>query len=76
MESRERTESPAGRGFAMVVPFLLFFAGIFCLSMYLFQSVIEETAYFGLIVGQTSQGTEITDEDTGFAPAGTATLPS
>lgn len=70
MESRERTESPAGRGFAMVVPFLLFFAGIFCLSMYLFQSVIEETAYFGLIVGQTSQGTEITDEDTGFAPAG------
>ncbi|MBQ5992026.1 MAG: sortase [Clostridia bacterium] len=70
MESRERTGSPAGRGFAMVVPFLLFFAGIFCLSMYLFQSVVEETAYFGLLVGSVSQDVEITDEDTGFVPSG------
>ena len=68
MEARERNGSSFGRGFALTIPFLLFFAGVFCLSMYLYQSVLEETAYFGMIVGDTIP-TEITDEDTGFVPA-------
>lgn len=68
MASREKEGSSAGRGFWLIVPFLLFFAGVFCFSMYLFQSVVEETAYFGLLVGDTTQTTEITDEDTGFVP--------
>ena len=68
MEARARTGSPVGRGFALLIPFLLFFAGIFCLSMYLFQSVVEETAYFSLLVGDSAPR-EITDEDTGFEPA-------
>lgn len=68
MEARARTGSPVGRGFALLIPFLLFFAGVFCLSMYLFQSVVEETAYFSLLVGDSAPR-EITDEDTGFEPA-------
>lgn len=68
MEARERAGSSAGRGFALLIPFLLFFAGVFCLSMYLFQSVVEESAFFRLIVGETTQTAEITDEDTGFVP--------
>ena len=68
MEARERSGSPAGRSFAMLIPFLLFFAGVFCLGMYLYQSVVEETAFFGLLVGSTTQTVEITDEDTGFVP--------
>lgn len=69
MESRDRTGSPVGRGVALTIPFLLFFAGVFCLSMYLFQTVVEETAYFSLLVGRNTQ-TEVTDEDTGFIPSG------
>ena len=51
----------------MVIPFLLFFAGVFSLGMYLYQSVVEETAFFGLLVGKTPQ-TELVDESTGFVP--------
>ncbi len=64
---RTKTRFSAGKGFAIAIPFLLFFAGVFCLSMYLFQSVVEETAYFGLLVGESAPQ-EITDEDTGFTP--------
>ncbi len=67
MEARERTGSSVGRGFALAVPFLLFFIGVFFLGMYLFQSVVEETAYFSLLVGDSAP-VEITDEDTGFVP--------
>ena len=67
MEARERSSSPTEKSILRVIPFLLFFAGVFCLSMYLYQSVVEETAFFGLLVGSTTQ-TEITDEDTGFVP--------
>ena len=69
MEGRDRTGSPVGRGVALTIPFLLFFAGIFCLSMYLFQTVVEESAYFGLLVGRNAQ-TEVADEDMGFIPSG------
>lgn len=65
MEAKSRFS--AGKGFAIALPFLLFFAGVFCFSMYLFQSVVEETAYFGLLVGDSAPR-EITDEDTGFTP--------
>lgn len=61
-----KTRFSAGKGFAIALPFLLFFAGVFCVSMYLFQSVVEETAYFGLLVGETAPR-EISDEDDGFA---------
>ena len=64
METRKNT---GGKGVLLVVPFLLFFAGVFCFGMYLFQSVVEESAFFALLVGDATQ-TEITDEDTGFVP--------
>ena len=67
MEARERSSSPTEKSILRVIPFLLFFAGVFCLSMYLYQSVVEETAFFGLLVGSSAQ-TEVTDEDTGFVP--------
>ena len=67
MEARAKGRISAGKCIAIAIPFLLFFAGVFCLSMYLFQSVVEETAYFGLLVGG-SEPAETTDEDTGFAP--------
>ena len=60
--------SAGGRGVWAIVPFLLFFAGVFCFGMYFYQSVVEETAFFGLLVGDTVQTAEITDEDTGFVP--------
>ena len=67
MEAHAKTRHSAGKGIALAIPFLLFFAGVFCLSMYLFQSVVEETAYFGLLVGE-SEPREVTDADTGFTP--------
>ena len=67
METREKEKSSAGRGILLVLPFLLFFAGVFCLGMYFYQTVVEETAWFGLLVGDAPE-TEITDEDTGFEP--------
>lgn len=67
MDSRERTGSAAERSILTVIPFLLFFAGVFCLGMYFYQSVLEETAFFGLLVGKSTQ-MEIEDEDTGFVP--------
>lgn len=70
MEARTKTRFSAGKSIAILLPFLLFFAGVFCLSMYLFQSVVEETAYFGLLVGSREPSeTETVDADTGFVPA-------
>lgn len=57
-----------GRGLLLFLPFLLFFLGIFCLSMYLFTSVVEETSYFSLLVGNSGAAT-VDDHDTGFVPA-------
>lgn len=67
METGKKAGSSAGRGFLLIFPFLLFFAGVFCLGMYGYQSVVEETAFFSLLVGDAPQ-TEITDEDNGFVP--------
>lgn len=67
MEARRASRPSAGRGIAIAIPFILFFIGVFCLSMYLFQSVVEETAYFALLVGD-SEPRDITDADTGFTP--------
>lgn len=61
MEARERTGASVGRGFAMAAPFLVFFVGIFFLGMYLFQSVIEETAYFEMVVGSSTQADALED---------------
>ncbi len=68
MDSRAKNGSSFGRGVALTIPFLLFFAGVFCVSLYLFQSVVEETSYFSLLVGESAP-TEFVDEDTGFVPA-------
>ena len=69
MEARTQYRHSAGKCIAMAIPFLLFFAGAFCLSMYLFQSVVEETAYFGLLVGSSEPETVTDAEFTGFTPA-------
>ena len=75
MEARAKTGSSVGKGFALLVPFLLFFAGVFFLSMYLYQSVLEETAYFGLIVGERApeESMDAPDADDGFTPVPGAT---
>ena len=75
MEARARTGSSVGRGLALLVPFLLFFAGMFFLSMYLYQTVVEETAYFGLIVGERApeEETDDSEADDGFTPVAGAT---
>ncbi len=57
----------AGRALALLLPFALFFCGIFFVSIYLFQTVIEETSYFSLLVGDTVPR-EVEDYDTGFTP--------
>ena len=67
MQARTKSRHSAGKGFAMAVPFLLFFAGVFCISMYLFQSTVEQTAYFGLLVGST-EPRESEQTDAGFTP--------
>ena len=70
MDAQTKSRHSAGKGIAIAIPFLLFFVGVFCLSMYLFQSVVEETAYFGLLVGSSDAAArDVTDEDTGFTPA-------
>ena len=61
MEARERTGFSVGKGFLLLVPFLLFFVGVFFLSMYLYQTAVEETAFFGLVVGERAQADEKDD---------------
>ena len=56
-----------GKTFALLLPFLLFFLGIFFVSIYLFQTVVEETSYFSLLVAKTAPR-EVEDLDTGFTP--------
>lgn len=63
MAKREGTGYSVGRGFAFAAPFLLFFVGVFFLGMYLFQSVVEETAYFEMIVGSSAQADALDDEE-------------
>lgn len=67
MGGKTKTRFSAGKGLAIALPFLLFFAGVFSFSMYLFRSVVEETAYFALLVGEGEQR-DIVDADTGFTP--------
>lgn len=73
MDARARTGYSVGRGLALSIPFLLFFAGVFFASMYLFQSVVEETAYFGMIVGNRAAETVEAEPETSeivFIPSG------
>jgi LPXTG-site transpeptidase (sortase) family protein len=63
-----KTRFSKGMAIAIALPFLLFFVGVFCFGMYLFQSVVEETAYFGLLVGD-SVPREIDDADDAFLSA-------
>lgn len=73
MDARARTGYSVGRGLALSIPFLLFFAGVFFASMYLFQSVVEETAYFGMIVGNRTAETVEAEPETSeiaFIPSG------
>ena len=67
MEARRERRPSTGLGIAIAIPFLLFFIGVFFLSMYLFQTVVEETSYFALLVGDSAPK-EVTDADTGFTP--------
>lgn len=73
MDTRARAGYSVGRGLALSIPFLLFFAGVFFASMYLFQSVVEETASFGMLVGRYAETFEDESEQTSdntFIPSG------
>jgi Sortase (surface protein transpeptidase) len=67
METTVRKTKWGGRAFLLLLPFLLFFSALFFLSIYVFQTVVEETAYFPMIVGNTAPRAS-EDLDTGFVP--------
>lgn len=66
MEAKQANRT-GGKPFLLLLPFLLFFFGIFFTGIYLFESVVEETAYFSLLFGD-SVPREVDDFDTGFVP--------
>lgn len=74
MDARARAGYSVGKGLALSIPFLLIFAGAFFAGMYLFQSVVEETAYFSMLVGGSAAETVETEpEETSeiaFIPSG------
>lgn len=67
MEALPKKSKTGGRTMALLLPFVLFFFGLFFVSIYLFQTVVEETAYFSLLVGDTAPRA-VEDLDTGFVP--------
>lgn len=62
--ARNQKSHAFGKGIAMAIPFLLFFVGVFFVSMYFYQSVLEETAFFALI----GNGVAAEEDDGGFTP--------
>ena len=70
MGSGARTGVSVGRGFALGIPFLLFFAGVFFVSMYLLQPLVEENEYFRLLVSDrtVSDDEEPDAQDAAFIP--------
>ncbi len=66
MEAKQANRT-GGHTFLLLLPFLLFFFGIFFTGIYLFESVAEETAYFSLLIGESAPR-EVDDFDTGFVP--------
>lgn len=63
MDSGARTGASVGRGFALGIPFLLLFAGVFFVSMYLLVPVVEENETFRLLVSDRAVSDEIDVED-------------
>ena len=66
MEAKQANRT-GGHTLLLLLPFLLFFFGIFFTGIYLFESVAEETAYFSLLIGDSAPR-EVDDFDTGFVP--------
>ncbi len=62
MDAGARTGSSVGRGFALGIPFLLFFAGVFFVSMYLLEPMVEENAYFRMLVSDRTVTDEVEEE--------------
>lgn len=67
MATKRKKKNGFLRGAALLLPFLLFAAAVFCFSLYLCDSVLEENAYFSLLVGggRDASGTVV---DTNFVP--------
>lgn len=66
-----------GKGLLRILPFILFFGAAMLFSLYLFNVVVEETAYFSLLVGD--RPISETDDSNGsdFVPGeATDVLPS
>ena len=67
MEARTVRRKSGSRTFLILLPFLLFFFGLFFAGIWVFGTVLEETAYVSLLVGKTAP-VEVDDYDTGFVP--------
>lgn len=67
----------ASKGLLKLLPFALFFAAAMLCSLYLFSTVLEESAYFALLVGDRPISQDAEENGTGFVPgAATDKLPS
>lgn len=67
MEAVSHRRGAGGRTLLLLLPFLLFLAGMFFVGIYLFRTVVEETAYFSLLVADAPPRA-VEDHDTGFVP--------
>ena len=76
MGSGAGTGSSVGRGFALGIPFLLFFAGVFFLSMFLLESVVEENSYFKMLVSIRTVTDDIETEEEDDASQEIAFVPA
>lgn len=75
--SRNTKTKFASKGLLSLLPFLLFFTAVMLCSFYLFTVVLEESSYFGLVVGERISSTGDDDNGSTFvAGAATDRLPS
>ncbi len=74
--SKKTKKGFSGKGLLKLLPFALFFAAVMLFSFYLSKVVLEESACFGLLVGDRVV-VEDEDDGTGFVPGeATDKLPS
>lgn len=67
MEAVGRPDRTGLKVLGILLPFVLIFFSLFFISVYLYQTVLEETAYFSLLVGDAAPRS-VDDFDTGFVP--------
>lgn len=67
MEQGKARRKSGPRTLLLLLPFLLYFGGLFFAGIYLFGTVVEENAYVSLLVADAAPRS-VDDLDTGFVP--------